>query len=284
MSKATRLRELLERRALARIVGSRDALTALLVEEAGFDGLWASSFEISASRALPDLGLLTMSELLEACSHVNQATGLPLLADCDTGFGGNINVVRTVRQFEAADIGGICLEDKVFPKRNSFLGGGQNLEDAGEFAGRIQAAVRARTTADFTVIARVEALIAGAGLAEALRRAHLYADAGADAILMHSKKSTPIEILEFLQAWQARTPVVVVPTTYPHWDLAEAEAAGVSMVIYANHALRASVSAMRDVLGEIRLQGGTGGVEDTIAPMKELFGLTQVNRWEEWSA
>ncbi|MGW4687679.1 isocitrate lyase/phosphoenolpyruvate mutase family protein [Streptomyces sp. NPDC004244] len=284
MSKAARLRELLERREIARIVGSRDALTALLVEEAGFDGLWASSFEISASRALPDLGLLTMSELLEASSHVNAATSLPLLADCDTGFGGNINVVRAVDMFEAAGIAGICLEDKVFPKRNSFLGGGQNLEDPAEFAGRIQAAVRARSGSDFTVVARVEALIAGAGLDEALRRAHLYADAGADAVLIHSKKEEPGEILDFLRAWQGRRPVVVVPTTYPHWDLAEAEEAGVSMVIYANHALRASVSAMRGVLSEIRVAGGTGGVEDTIAPMKELFGLTQVSRWEERSA
>ncbi|MEU2393541.1 isocitrate lyase/phosphoenolpyruvate mutase family protein [Streptomyces sp. NPDC007369] len=284
MSKAARLRELLERKEIARIVGARDALTALLVEEAGFDGVWASSFEISASRALPDLGLLTMSELLEASSHVNRATSLPLLADCDTGFGGNINVVRTVDMFEAAGIAGICLEDKVFPKRNSFLGGGQNLEDPAEFAGRIEAAVRARTGDDFTVVARVEALIAGAGQGEALRRAHLYADAGADAVLIHSKKTDPSEIREFLRAWQGRKPVVVVPTTYPHWDLAEAEAAGVSVVIYANHALRASVSAMRDVLSEIRVQGGTGGVEGTIAPMKELFGLTQVSRWEERSA
>ncbi|GGO82106.1 isocitrate lyase/phosphoenolpyruvate mutase family protein [Wenjunlia tyrosinilytica] len=284
MSKAARLRALLERKETARIVGSRDALTALLVEEAGFDGLWASSFEISASRALPDLGLLTMAELLEASSHVNEATSLPLLADCDTGFGGRINVVRTVQQFEAAGVAGVCFEDKVFPKRNSFLLGGQNLEEAEEFAGRIEAGARARRSSDFTLVARTEALIAGRGLDEALRRAHLYADAGADAILIHSKKRTPVEVLEFLQAWQARTPVVIVPTTYPHWDLADAQAAGVSMVIYANHALRASVSAMRDVLTEIRVRGGTGAIEDRVAPMKELFGLTDVSKWEEWSA
>ncbi|MER5557147.1 MULTISPECIES: isocitrate lyase/phosphoenolpyruvate mutase family protein [unclassified Streptomyces] len=284
MTKAALFRELLERPETARIVGCRDALTALLIEEAGFDGLWASSFEISASRGLPDLGLLTMAELLEASSHANQTTGLPLLADCDTGFGGKINVVRTVQQFESADIAGVCFEDKLFPKRNSFLRGGQDLEAAEEFAGRIEAGVRARRNPDFTVVARVEALIAGRGLEEALRRAHLYADAGADAILIHSKKSTPAEIVEFLQAWQARTPIVVVPTTYPHWDLAEARAAGVSMVIYANHTLRASVSAMRDVLSEIQLHGGTAGVEGSITSMKELFGLTRVSRWEEWSA
>ncbi|MFE4856389.1 isocitrate lyase/phosphoenolpyruvate mutase family protein [Streptomyces sp. NPDC056670] len=284
MTKAALFRELLERPETARLVGCRDALTALLIEEAGFDGLWASSFEISASRGLPDLGLLTMAELLEASSHANQATGLPLLADCDTGFGGKINVVRTVQQFEAADIAGVCFEDKLFPKRNSFLRGGQDLEAAEEFAGRVEAAVRARRSADFTVVARVEALIAGRGLDEALRRAHLYADAGADAILIHSKQSTPAEIVEFLQAWRARTPIVVVPTTYPHWDLKEAQAAGVSMVIYANHTLRASVSAMRDVLGEIQLHGGTAGVEGSITSMKELFGLTRVSRWEEWSA
>ncbi|MFJ4655854.1 isocitrate lyase/phosphoenolpyruvate mutase family protein [Nocardia sp. NPDC088792] len=284
MSKAARFRELLQRKEIARIVGSRDALTARLIENAEFDGLWASSFELSASRGLPDLGLLTMAELLDASALINQATNLPLMADCDTGFGGKINIIRTVQRFEDAGIAGVCFEDKAFPKRNSFLEGNQDLEAAEEFAGRIEAATRTRRSGDFTVVARTEALIAGQGLDEALRRAHLYADAHADAILIHSKKTSPVEIVDFLKAWQARTPVVVVPTTYPHWNLAEAQEAGVSMVIYANHALRASVSATRDVLSEIRLHGGTDSIEDSIAPMKELFSLTAVAQWEEWSA
>src|SRR6266567_3157556 len=142
MTKPARLRELLQRPTTACIVGARDALTARLVAEASFDGVWVSSFELSATRGLPDLGLLTMSECLDAASHINEATSLPLLADCDTGFGGTINMARLVRQYEAAGIAGICVEDKVLPKRNSYLEGDQELEDPDVFAHRIEAGVR----------------------------------------------------------------------------------------------------------------------------------------------
>ncbi|MFF9025191.1 isocitrate lyase/phosphoenolpyruvate mutase family protein [Streptomyces eurythermus] len=278
--KAARLRELLERGRIARIMGARDGLTARLVEDAGFDGVWASSFELSATRGLPDLGLLTMSECLTAAAQIDEATSLPVLADCDTGFGGRANLVRTVQRFERAGIAGVAFEDKVFPKRNSFLEGGQDLEDAEEFAARLEAASQARVDGDFTIVARTEALIAGAGMDEALRRAHLYADAHADAILIHSKRSDAQEIEEFLRRWQRRKPVVVVPTTYPHWSLDQAATAGVSMVVHANHALRAAVTAMREVLAEIALRGGTSTVEGDIASMKELFELTGVSHWE----
>jgi phosphoenolpyruvate phosphomutase len=283
-SKTARLRALLDRPTIACLVGARDGLTARIVEDAGFDGVWVSSFEVSASRALPDLGLLTMDECLGAAARVNEATSLPLLADCDTGFGGPINMARTVRQYEAAGIGGICVEDKVLPKRNSFLEGEQALERPEVFAHRVEAGVRVRRDPDFTIVARCEALIAGESMEEALRRANLYVEAGADAILIHSKQRDPGEVVEFARRWRQRTPLVAVPTTYNRWNLTEAEQAGISLVIYANQALRASVLAMRNVLSEIRLRGEAGAAEDSIASMKEIFSLTRTAEWEEWGA
>jgi phosphoenolpyruvate phosphomutase len=284
MSKCARLRELLHAPGTARLVGARDALTARLVEEAGFDGVWVSGFELSAARALPDLGLLTMSECLDAAVHIGAATMLPLLADCDTGFGGAINLARTVRQYETAGVAGICVEDKILPKRNSYLGGDQALEDPDVFAHRIEAAVRNRCDEDFTIIARCEALIAGQGMDEALRRAHRYVDAGADALLIHSKRRDPGEVVDFTRRWRGRAPVVAVPTTYHRWSLAEAQEAGVSLIIYANQTLRACVLATRNVLSEIQLRGDASTAEESIAPVKEIFNLTRTAEWEEWGA
>lgn len=284
MGKAARLRELLTRSSTARLVGARDALTARLVEEAGFDGVWVSSFELSAARALPDLGLLTMSECLDAAVHIDEATTLPLLVDCDTGFGGAINLAHTVRRYETAGIAGICVEDKVSPKRNSYLDGDQILEDPDVFAHRIEAAARNRSNNDFSIVARCEALIAGRSMDEALSRAHRYVDAGADALLIHSRRRDPGEVVDFLRRWRGRAPVVAVPTTYHRWSLAEAQEVGVSLLIYANQTLRASVLATRHVLSEIQLRGDASTAEESIVPVKEIFDLTRTAEWEVWGA
>ncbi|MBM7440692.1 isocitrate lyase/phosphoenolpyruvate mutase family protein [Streptomyces sp. HB132] len=276
---SARLRELLAAPQAARAAGAHDGLTARLVEEAGYDVVWASSFETSASRALPDMSLLTMTDYLQAAAWMVQSTSLPVLADCDTGFGNRLNIAYTVQRYEAAGVAGICLEDKVFPKKNSFLAVGQTLEDPAEFAARIRVAKEAQRDPEFVIVARVEALIAGTGMEDALTRAHLYADAGADAILIHSKSQEPHEIKEFLEHWQRRTPVVVVPTTYFRWKTEEASRAGASLVIYANQGLRAAVQAVRDVLLEIRLTGDSASSEDVIAPVKEIFRLTDVDTW-----
>jgi phosphoenolpyruvate phosphomutase len=275
----TRLRDLLNRPEVARAAGGHDGLTARVIEECGYDVIWASSFEISASRGLPDMSLLTMTDYLEPARQMAAATGLPVLADCDTGFGNRLNVAYMIQQYEAAGVAGVCIEDKIYPKRNSFLDGGQVLEDIAEFAAKIEVAGRSRANPDFVVVARSEALIAGLGIAEALARCHAYADAGADAILIHSKSPQPDEVVGFLAAWRRPVPVVVVPTTYYGWDIQAAAEAGVAMVIYANHGLRSSVQAMRQVLAEIRATGSSVRVEGEIASMKEIFRLTNVDSW-----
>jgi len=277
--KAQQLRSRLLQPQVIRVAGAHDALSALVAEEVGFDAVWASSLAISAARGLPDMSLLTMTDYLQVACYINDVCSLPVIADCDTGFGNTVNVAYMVRQYEAAGIAAICIEDKVFPMRNSFCETDQVLEDVEVFARKVQTAKLAQRDDDLVVIARTEALIAGAGLDEALHRAHRYVDAGADAILMHSKSRQPDEIITFLDRWQQRAPVVVVPTTYYNWHVSEAAKAGVKMVIYANQALRASVSSMKQALNRVLDAGFSFPIEEEIASMREIFRLQRVDEW-----
>ena len=272
-SRAQKLRELMDRKKLVIAAGAHNALSAKLVQRNAFDAVWASGFEISTTYGLPDASILTMSELLEAARAMADAVSLPVIADCDSGFGEALNVAHMVRRYEAAGVAAVCIEDKQFPKVNSFIPDGQRLAPIDEFAGKIRTAKRTQQSADFMVVARVEAFIAGYGLDEALKRATAYADAGADAILIHSKAKTPDEVFSFARAWGRRIPVVIVPTTYFGITWADVEGEGIQVVIHANHGLRAAVRAMNDTLASIQTAGSTRGVEGAIAPMSDLFEL-----------
>ncbi len=256
-------------------VGARDALEARLIEEAGFDFVWSSSLGISTSYCVPDASLISMNQFLSAARSMREAIRIPVVADCDTGYGNERNVAYAVKLFEEAGIAGACIEDKCFPKENSLLPDGrQELASVEEFSAKIHAAVETRNTPGFLVIARVEALVAGWGLDEALRRAEAYMDAGADMILIHSRSKTPDEIVEFANRWKGPVPLVLVPTTYP--SLTEERIRGlgnVKMVIYANQVLRASVKAQEDLLREIREAGGIHTIEDRMVALRRIFEL-----------
>ncbi len=258
-------------------VGARDALEARLIEEAGFDFVWSGSLAVSASYAVPDASLISMSQFLAAARSMREAVGIPVLADCDTGYGDERNAAYAVRLFEEAGVAGACFEDKLFPKENSLLPDGrQELAPAEDFARKIGAAVDARRSPDFAVVARVEALIAGWGQEEALRRAYAYADAGADLILIHSRRREPDEILEFVERWEGPVPLVLVPTTYP--DLTEDRLRGlgkVRMVVYANQPLRAAVRAQEELLREIRRAGGVHTIDGRIVSLRRIFELQE---------
>lgn len=273
LERASRLRELLAGPRLVRAVGAHSGLSARLVEASGFDAVWASSFELSTSHALPDASILTMSEALEAARDMHEAVSIPVIADCDTGFGDEPNVAHMVRRYESSGIAGICIEDKVFPKMNSLVAAGQELLELDRFVDKLRAARRAQRSADLVLIARTEALISGLDVDEALRRANAYVDAGADAILVHSKAPTPDQVWAFLAAWRGRAPIVVVPTTYYDVSAADLERRGVRVVIYANHGLRAAVRAMKETLGELHRDGSSRQVEDRIATVAELLEL-----------
>jgi phosphoenolpyruvate phosphomutase len=285
MTKAAKLRVLLHGKETIIVAGAHSALSAKLVEEAGFHAIWASGFEISTLRGVPDANILTMAELLEVAKEINEPVAIPVIADCDNGFGNAINVIRAVQEYEKGGIAGICIEDSIFPKRCSFYSGvKRELVSIEEHVGKIRAAKKAQKDPDFVVIARTEALIAGWGLEEALRRARAYAEAGADAILIHSKAHDYNEVKTFAGAWKNICPLVSVPTTYYKTTVKELEEVGFKMVIFANHTLRASIKAMRETLHTLRQSETAGAVENSIASLEdvyELIGLSELRSHEK---
>ena len=257
--------------------GAFDSMSAKLVEINNFDAIWAGSFAISATHALPDASILTMTEFLNASSNIVESCKIPVIADCDTGYGGPTNVSHTVRKFESAGVSAICIEDKIFPKQNSLLKGGkQKLISEKEFVAKILAAKDAKINDNFMIIARTEALIAEVGMDEAIQRADAYENAGADAILIHSKKETPDEIIEFSELWKGNIPLVVVPTTYPTVSVEELIKNKFKMVIYANQSLRASYLAMNKVLKEIKNSERISEIKQEMTSMEKIFELQEM--------
>ena len=282
MTKAEKLRKLFEGKDLIRIAGAHNGLTAKLVEQAGFEGVWASSFEMSASRAVPDANVLTMTDYFEMANNMNESVSIPVVVDVDTGYGNSTNVMHMVRKFEAAGIAGIVMEDKLFPKQNSLLDGGrQELASIPEFVGKIMAAKNAQQNKNFMVFARVEALIAGWGLDEALRRARTYVEAGADGIFIHSKQKSPKEILEFVRAWSIKAPLILCPTSYKLTASQIKKSKKVKLVIFANAGLRAAVRAEKEILNKLSQTGDLKKIEKEIAPMAEIFELQGTSAMKE---
>src|SRR3954452_13099426 len=235
------LRHELTSPALSFLMEAHDGLSAKIVEEAGFCGIWASGLTISAALGVRDNNEASWTQLLDVLEFMSDATSLPSLVDGDTGYGNFNNVRRLVRKLCQRGVAGACIEDKLFPKTNSFIGEAQPLADIDEFCGRIKAGKDSQTDDDFSIVARIEALISGHGLDEALRRADAYQAAGADAILIHSKRSSAAEILAFAERWDNRCPVVIVPTMYYATPTDEYRRARISTVIWANHNLRAAM-------------------------------------------
>jgi phosphoenolpyruvate phosphomutase len=279
-SKAQLLRERLAQPGPLLVAGAHNGLSGVLVERAGFDAIWASGFEISASFAVPDANILTMGENVAVAEAIDRVTGIPVIADCDNGFGNAINVIRTVQAYERAGIAAICVEDNIFPKRCSFYAGvKRELESVEEFAGKIKAAKDAQRDPAFSVIARTEALIAGWGMEEALNRGRAYAEAGADLVLIHSKSKSPDEVLAFAKAWAdlaTGVPLVCVPTIYKETTAETLHEAGFKVVIYANHALRASIKAMRGVLGNIAKAHKASVADPDIVSLEEVYDVVGV--------
>src|SRR6185436_320142 len=264
---ASILRRRLARPEIIRLIGAHNALGARIGERAGFDGIWASGFEIAASYALPDASIVTMSEHLALARSMCDAVRVPVVVDCDTGYGDELQFAHAVRQFEAAGVAAVCVEDKQFPKLNSFVDGRQELAATEAFVEKLRAGRQARRTGDFAIIARTEALIAGCGVEEALLRARAYADAGADAVLIHSKAATAGEIAQVAMRWDRPAPLVAVPTTYWDTPLDDLAALGIRVVIYANQGLRCALQAMERVYAEILRSGSTATVEAELWPM-----------------
>ena len=274
LKKTSQLKQMLQSDQLEFIMEAHNGLSGKIVEEAGFKGIWGSGLTISASLGVRDNNEASWTQVLDVIEFMSDATTIPILLDADTGYGNFNNVRRLVRKLEQRNVGGMCIEDKLFPKTNSFINSEQQpLAGIEEFSGKIKAAKDTQQDPDFCVVARVEALIAGWELGEALKRAEAYYLAGADAILMHSKKSTADQILEFMREWRNTCPVVIVPTTYYDTPTAGFKGAGISLVIWANHLLRSSIKAMQQTAAQIYQERSLSSIEGKVVPVKEIFRL-----------
>ena len=281
LSRPAKLRQCLASPDLAFLMEAHSGLSAKIVEEAGFQGVWASGLSISAMLGLRDNNEASWTQALDIFEYMADATALPILVDGDTGYGNFNNVRRLVRKLGERGIAGVCLEDKLFPKTNSFLGERQPLADIAEFCGRIRAGKDSQTDDNFSIVARTEALISGHSMDEALRRAEAYHAAGADAILVHSKQPNATEIIDFMQRWDRRCPIVIVPTMYYSTPAATFRRAGISLVIWANHLVRASIAAMRDTAARIAGTESLLEVEGRVTSVREIFRLTGNDELEE---
>ncbi len=276
------MKHLLQSSELTFLMEAHNGLSAKIVAEVGFQGIWASGLSISASMGVRDNNEASWTQILEVVEWMTDAVDIPVLLDGDTGFGNFNNVRRLVRKLEQRNVAGVCIEDKVFPKTNSFINGErQVLADVVEFCGKIKAAKDTQTKSSFAVVARLESLIAGRGIDDALDRAACYCDAGADAILCHSKRSDSNEIDEFMQRWDRRRPVVIVPTKYFNVSTSHFREIGVNTVIWANHNLRASIAAMQRTTRAVIEQQSVQGVENSIASVDEVFRLQNAAELEQ---
>jgi methylisocitrate lyase len=271
MSMARRYRQLIERSQIAVMVGSYDALSARLVEAAGFDLTFVHDYGISASLlGMPDMGLVTLTEMTEAVSRVVKAVNIPVVADGGCGFGNALNAYRTVREYEGAGAAGVNLEDQVYPKRCGHLAGKQVVSPE-EMIHRIEAAREARRDPDFVITARVDSL-AIHGLEDAIRRANLYAEAGADMIFVEAPTSEN-EVREIVRCVHApcwinmveggRTPLIPIPRL---------QEMGAALVDYGPLVLFAAAAGIDRALAVLKRDGTTA------AHLGELMSFAALNR------
>ena len=264
-----KLRKKINEKSILKIGGAFDALSAKLVEINEFDAVWAGSFAISATHAVPDASIMTMTEFLQVAKNMVDSCDIPIIADCDTGFGGPSNVSHLVKQYEQAGVAGISIEDKIFPKQNSLLKNGkQELLSEKDFVAKIIAGKEAKVNQEFMIIART--------VNEAIKRATAYENAGADAILIHSKSDTPKEVFEFCNLWNGNIPLIVVPTSYGNVTVDELISHNIKMVIYANQTLRIAHKAMSILLKKLKNANSLDEVDEEISSMEEIFELQKM--------
>ena len=283
MSVRSTLRELLAGPDLVMAPGVADALNARLVAREGFKVIYMTGSGTTASRlGMPDIGLLTMTEMVDNAGRIADASGLPVIADADTGYGGPINVQRTTRAYERAGVAGIHIEDQQWPKRCGHLQG-KTLIPAAEMASKVRAATDAREDKDFVVIARTDALSVE-GFERALDRGRLYEEAGADMIFIEAP-NTPDQLAAVPRSFK-------VPTLFnmassgktPFLSAEEIQRLGFKVVIYPNFMLLAAVTAARSVLRELKKTGSIAGLANKITTFTELFdlvGMREVQELEE---
>jgi phosphoenolpyruvate phosphomutase len=278
--KANALKQILHSGQVNFALEAHNGISAKIVEEAGFPVIWGSGLTISASLGHRDCNEISWTNLCDQVEYMVDSTDIPLLLDGDSGFGNFNNVRQLVLKLCKYDVGGVCLEDKLFPKTNSFLPYHQTLAPIEEFAGKIKAAKDTQTNEAFCVVARLEAFIAGLGLDEALTRAYAYKEAGADALMVHSKQTTPVEIIQFCEHWDHSIPLVIAPTTYAPLAADLYKNLNISLVIWSNQLLRTSVNAMRKSARSLYEAQSPHAIQE-MASIQEIFDLVNQDELEK---
>mgnify|MGYP000022315739 FL=1 len=282
MKRTTQFKQLLQSSELDFLLEAHNGVSAKIGEEAGFKALWAGGLCMSAQYGVRDSNEASWTQVLEMLEFMADATSIPILLDGDTGYGNFNNVRRLVHKLEQRNIAAVCIEDKMYPKTNSFINGEkQQLAEIDEFCSRIKAGKDAQKDDDFCIITRVEAFIAGWGLREAMKRAEAYHEAGSDGILIHSALRDPSEILAFKKEWADRSPVIIVPTKYYATPTDVFREAGFSMAIWANHMLRAAIVAYQETAVALMEHQTLVAIEDKVVPVKEIFRLQGASELQE---
>jgi len=278
-----RLRRLIDAKPVVRILEAHNALSGLIVETAKssngseFDGMWSSSLTDSTSKGKPDIEAVDVSARINTINEIFEVTTKPMIYDADTG-GIPEHFAFTVRTLERTGISAVIIEDKTGLKKNSLFGNDviQTQDSIENFCDKIKAGKAAQITDDFMVISRIESLILEKGMEDALNRARAYIDAGTDGIMIHSRRKTACEILEFcekLREFSPSIPIIVVPTSYNQITAKELGEAGINVVIYANHMLRAAYPGMRMVAESILNNDRSLEAEESLLSIKEILEL-----------
>ena len=274
-----RLKTLVDRRDAMIVPGAANALSARIIEDLGFEAIYVTGAGLSNTNlGLPDMGLLTVTELVDTTSRIADVTSLPLVVDMDTGFGNALNVYRTVRTLERAGAAALQIEDQVFPKRCGHFSG-KEVIPLDEMLNKLKAALDARQDSNLQIIARTDSR-AGAGIEHALERANAFMDVGADIVFVEA----PVNRDEIARIAAMKAPQViniVIGGNTPMLSLSELKTLGVSMVLYANAGLQASVLAMQEVLGHLLAKGSLTDIGDRLASFSERQRLVGKNFFDE---
>ncbi len=273
------LKRLFNEKKVSLLAGAHDAIGASIVEECGFDAVWISGFEMSAMCGVPDTNILSVKEIVWIAQYICESVKIPTLIDGDSGYGDFHNIIHAVKSFEKIGIQGISIEDKAFPKKNSFLNTEHSLLTIEEFSCNISAACSARISNNFLIIARTEELIAGGNVEKALIRCEKYVESGADAIIVHSKENGPDLVINFAQKWNLNVPLIIIPTTFPQLTFKEAENVGINGIIYANQGIRSSVLAMKKVFSQIIQDGTAQKVEENLSSIADIFKIQKMEKY-----
>jgi len=266
------------------VCGASNAMIAKLAENAGFDGVWLSSFEMHAWNRFPDASILNVAYYADAIGKIADRINVPILVDADEGGPSAINTIRMAREYSKAGAWGICIEDNPSPKRCSFYGMKKELEKTSVTVGKIKAALEKNNKDGFAVVARTEALIQGRGIDVAIERAKAYTYAGCDGFLIHNKNNTPDEVMRFCDRYYKEnltTPLVIVPTTYNQMTVDQMRNCGVSLAIYANYSIRATVKVLEKMFQSVIDSETLSAGNDFVVPMTTIFDLIAVDEMKE---